>query len=265
MRIPDFKSEEGSVLYKNTVGKLISPRVAEVLSQQIQPVISKFNSVLDLGCGPGTLCLPLAEAHPDLRITAVDASEAMVDLVRTSAEERGLHNLRIATMDAGHIDLDPASFDAVLCNLAFPFFPRPYDSTRELFTVVKPGGQVYFTVPGRNTWNEFFQVAEEVLGDMIQMARPFLSKFTQAEVLPAALEGAGFEQVSEIRTLLPFQFANGQDVLSFFGELFHLLDYAPNDVQADLAEAIDRHHPDGFTMHYEAVLRTAKRPCEKTC
>ncbi|MCL6443809.1 MAG: methyltransferase domain-containing protein [Alicyclobacillus sp.] len=218
MRIPNFKSEEGSVLYKNTVGRVISPRVADVmLSHAISHLTSStIRRVLDLGCGPGTLCVPIAAQYPRLLVTAVDSSDSMVVLGKEEAVRRGLNNIEFRIMNAGHIDLEPESFDLVLCNLAFPFFPRPFDSMCEVFGVVRPGGTVMFTVPGRHTWEEFFEVVRNVVGDVITMAKPFLSKFTQAEVLPDAMTAAGFEKLEEVRTRLPFHFENGKAVQRLF-------------------------------------------------
>lgn len=262
MKVPNFKTEEGSILYKDTVGRLISPRVAGILLEQAKFQLEGLHAsrVLDLGCGPGTLTFPLAIGNPELDITAVDASKTMVELASAEAAKLGATNIRFEQMDAGHISFAPDSFDLVLCNLAFPFFARPEQSMAEVLSVIRPGGAACFTVPGRKTWDEFFEVAADTLGDMISVARPFLTKFSQAEALPGAMATARFEQVTQEKTLLPFYFANGQAVLNFFGELFHLLDYATPDMKSEIADAIDRNHSDGFTMHYEAVLLTAKRP-----
>lgn len=262
MKIPNFKTEEGSILYKDTVGRLISPRVAGILLEQAKYQLDRLQArrVLDLGCGPGTLTLPLAIGNPELDITAVDASMSMVELASAEAARLGLSNVRLQQMDAGHISFAPASFDLVLCNLAFPFFARPQQSAAEVFSVIRPGGAACFTVPGRKTWDEFFEVAADTLGDMMTVARPFLSKFAQAETLPTAMVTVGFDQITQEMTLLPFYFPNGQAVLDFFSELFHLLDYATPDMKSEIADAIDRNYPEGFTMHYEAVLLAARRP-----
>lgn len=261
MKIPNFRTEEGSILYKDTVGRLISPRVAGILLEQAKSYLGseKVYSILDLGCGPGTISLPLAIGNPRVSITAVDASASMVALAQTEASKLGLENIVFRQMDAGHIALDRDTFDLVLCNLAFPFFARPEESMREVCSVLRPGGATCFTVPGRETWNEFFEVATATLGDMMSMAKPFLAKFSQAEGLPEAMSAAGFDDITEERILLPFHFDNGQGVLDFFAELFHLLDYATPDMKSELAEAIDRSHGDGFTMHYEVVLLTGHR------
>ncbi|KUO95319.1 class I SAM-dependent methyltransferase [Ferroacidibacillus organovorans] len=262
MHIPNFKSEEGSILYKNTVGRRISPRVAKVILSHVaqNETASTRRDVLDLGCGPGVLGLSIAAQYPQFIVTAVDSSDVMIALGKEEAAKQNLSNIDFRTMSVEKIDLERKGYDLVLCNLAFPFFPRPFDSMREVYEVVRPGGTVFFTVPGRQTWEEFFDVTTLVLGDMAMMAKPFLSKFTQAEMLPNAMAAAGFEKLKEVRTRLPFHFENGQAVLDFFSELFHLLDYAPEDIKEEMINAIDQGHPNGFTMHYEVVLLSAQRP-----
>lgn len=65
-----------------------SPYVAQFLKKiQLAPQWS----VLDVGCGPGTLSLPLAETVR--RVTAIDFSAAMLAELRQRTEERGLTNL----------------------------------------------------------------------------------------------------------------------------------------------------------------------------
>ena len=261
MRTPNFKTEEGSILYKDTVGRLISPRVADVLLARARARLlsSDIRRVLDLGCGPGAVSLPLARGNPQLQVVGVDASAAMIALARAEAAECGLQNIQFRQMDAGRLELPPGAFDLALCNLAYPFFAKPDESMRAVHDLLRPGGQVFFTVPGRRTWDEFFAVAAAVLGGAANAARPFLAKFSQAETLPAAMSEAEFVGVTEERTLLPFRFARGEDVLAFFSDLFHLLDHAPPDMKSEIAEAIDVRHPGGFTMHYDVVLLGGER------
>src|SRR5690349_8551318 len=72
---------------------------------------ARLGSAIDLGCGPGDVMLRLARACPNLRITAVDGSEAMIVLARAAIEAAGLDG-RITAM-AGYIpglDLPEQSF-----------------------------------------------------------------------------------------------------------------------------------------------------------
>ncbi|HSR36631.1 MAG TPA: class I SAM-dependent methyltransferase, partial [Desulfurivibrionaceae bacterium] len=48
-------------------------------------------SVLDVGCGPGTLSLPLAQEVR--RVTAIDFSSAMLDELRQRATAAGFENI----------------------------------------------------------------------------------------------------------------------------------------------------------------------------
>ena len=48
-------------------------------------------SVLDVGCGPGTLACPLAKAVR--QVTAIDFSPAMIDILRARSEREGIRNI----------------------------------------------------------------------------------------------------------------------------------------------------------------------------
>lgn len=50
-----------------------------------------INSLLDVGCGPGDLTLPLARQVP--RLVAVDFSQAMLDLLQQQAAREGIDNI----------------------------------------------------------------------------------------------------------------------------------------------------------------------------
>ncbi|MHB1183675.1 MAG: class I SAM-dependent methyltransferase [Desulfobulbia bacterium] len=68
---------------------LDSPFVAQFLSRlQVEPEWS----VLDVGCGPGTLAIPLARQVR--RITALDYSAAMLDELGKRARQESLTNIR---------------------------------------------------------------------------------------------------------------------------------------------------------------------------
>ena len=43
-------------------------------------------TVLDLGCGPGTVALRVAKARPDLRVSGVDPYREMVEHARNRAD-----------------------------------------------------------------------------------------------------------------------------------------------------------------------------------
>ncbi|MFF9819827.1 class I SAM-dependent methyltransferase [Streptomyces sp. NPDC014006] len=98
--------------------------------------------VLDLGCGPGTLALDLAERG--MRITGVDASQEMLDEGRTWARQRGVSEaVEWRCGDAARVDhVDRlGTFDGAVIADAFHWFDRQRVLTA-LDKIVRPGGFV---------------------------------------------------------------------------------------------------------------------------
>ena len=96
--------------------------------------------VLDVGCGTGTLALPLAESGAE--VLAVDVSAVMTDAVAVEATRRGLVNLSTLTTSAESLDLPPSSLDAVVSNYALHHL-RDADKSRLLDSAsrwLRPGG-----------------------------------------------------------------------------------------------------------------------------
>jgi 16S rRNA (guanine1207-N2)-methyltransferase len=58
------------------------------------PAPSPIGDVLDLGCGYGTMTLPLAARSPDATVWAVDVNRRALDLCAENALRNGLENVR---------------------------------------------------------------------------------------------------------------------------------------------------------------------------
>ena len=71
-------AEKTNPQYSGTVIDLINP--------------SPRDKVLDVGCGPGTLSIPLAKRVES--VTSLDTSEGMLGVLKRRAEEEGLNNIR---------------------------------------------------------------------------------------------------------------------------------------------------------------------------
>jgi cyclopropane-fatty-acyl-phospholipid synthase len=75
--------------------------------------IADGQSVLELGCGWGSLSLWMARQFPHANITAVSSSQAQHDHVAEQARLRGLLNLRVVTADMNVFAPDGA-FDRIV-------------------------------------------------------------------------------------------------------------------------------------------------------
>ncbi|WP_417734919.1 SAM-dependent methyltransferase [Rosistilla oblonga] len=70
-------------------------------------------SILELGCGWGSLSLWMAEHYPNSQITAVSNSHSQREFITARARNAGLTNLQVLTVDINHFQPDD-SFDRVV-------------------------------------------------------------------------------------------------------------------------------------------------------
>ena len=101
--------------------------------------------VLDIGCGPATICLDIAQRWPQARLSCVDGSEAMIQRAakRLAAhpELAGRVDLVCEAVPLPHGALEGA-FDAVLSNSLLHHLHDPSVLWREILVQAKPGGFV---------------------------------------------------------------------------------------------------------------------------
>ncbi|MGH9470518.1 MAG: class I SAM-dependent methyltransferase [Terriglobia bacterium] len=98
---------------------------------------------LDVGAGPGAICLKLARRCPGLHMTGVDRSETMVRAARNAALAQGLEGrLVFRRGEAARLDFPDASFDLVICNSVLHHLASPVEAFGEMARVTRPGGTV---------------------------------------------------------------------------------------------------------------------------
>ncbi|MET9319800.1 methyltransferase domain-containing protein [Streptomyces sp. NPDC003038] len=127
-------------------------------------------SVLDVGCGPGTITADLAElVAPGGRVTAVDASADIVAQARAYTAERGLSQVEYAVADVHALDFPDGSFDVVHAHQVLQHVGDPVRALREMRRVCRPGGIVaardadyaamawYPAAPGLEEWLRLYR------------------------------------------------------------------------------------------------------------
>jgi len=99
---------------------------------------------VDLGTGPGDIPLRVASARPGWRITAVDASEAMLRWARSAVVRAGVADrIRLVRADAKTLPFAAGTFDVVFSNSILHHLSSPERLWSEIRRVGRPGAAVF--------------------------------------------------------------------------------------------------------------------------
>ncbi len=122
-------------------------------------------TVADLGSGSGLFTRPLArEVAPGGIAYAVDIDPKLLEIVRRSADEAGITNIR--TVDAAPNDPQlPAPVDLIFICDAFHHLPDKPAYARTLARYVKPGGRVA-VIDFASHWPPGHEAMQYTVGDL---------------------------------------------------------------------------------------------------
>lgn len=95
--------------------------------------------LLDVGCGPGTVTLPLSGLFQE--VVGLDADPAMIQEAQRLASERGVRNIRWVHARAEDLPADLGVFEVVTFAASFHWMDRPFVAG-VVRTMLEPGGAV---------------------------------------------------------------------------------------------------------------------------
>src|SRR6201981_3789636 len=107
-------------------------RTAEDSAGYLLPHLRPGMSVLDVGCGPGTITVDLAARVAPGRVTAVEMTNEALDLARVEAHARDQSNVDFVTSDVHALDFPDDTFDVVHAHQVLQHVADPVQALREL-------------------------------------------------------------------------------------------------------------------------------------
>lgn len=117
-------------------------RTAENSAGYLLPHLLPNTSILDVGCGPGTLTVDLAaHVHPG-RVVGVDVAPEVVEQARAHAAEIGATEVSFVAGDLRQLALPPGSFDIVHAHQVLQHLRDPVAALQAMATLTRPGGLV---------------------------------------------------------------------------------------------------------------------------
>jgi SAM-dependent methyltransferase len=132
--------EQYTMGYGDAATLIMSMRTAERHAAFFVPYLHSGMTVLDCGCGPGTITLGLAQLVAPGQVTGTEIEEAQVALARRNAANRKVMNVQFETADLYKLPFADNTFDAVFISAVLGNLREPIRGVREAHRVLKPGG-----------------------------------------------------------------------------------------------------------------------------
>ena len=163
-----------------------------------QATILPGESVLDLGCGSGTLAIQLKQRVPTARVVGLDGDPDILSRARLKALRVGLP-VRFDQGLSWELPYPDASFDVVLSTLFFHHLDvrGRFRTLAEVARVLGPGGRLHVADWGRqgSLLMRILSFPDRLLDGVDRTADSFAGR------LPVLMDEAGFVSVSETGTL----------------------------------------------------------------
>lgn len=148
-------------------------------------------SAVDVGCGAGLLCEPLARLGA--AVTGVDAAPENVRAAALHAEGAGL-DIRYLSGELAQLDL--GQFDLVTCLEVLEHVADKPGFITELVSALAPGGLLVLSTPNRTAQSRLLLVESAELLGMVPRGTHHWEDFITPEELEPLLRAAGLEVVT---------------------------------------------------------------------
>ena len=131
--------------------------------------------VLDAGCGPGRLTIPLARAvGPGGEVVALDGQPEMLEKLEGRIADEGITNVRLLRAGLGEGALRGGGFDRVVLAMVLGEVRDRRKAVRELYAALEPGGVLSVTeIFGDPDYRRPSTVRREVEGAGFRLVRSF--------------------------------------------------------------------------------------------
>jgi ubiquinone/menaquinone biosynthesis C-methylase UbiE len=185
---------------------LMRSRNAAEYADFVLPSIGSRDRVIDVGCGPGSITVGVAQVAG--HVTGIDVDDAEFADARVYAAEHGIDNVEFLEGSIYELDFPDASIDVCTLFAMMETLDDPFAGLAEVRRVVKPGGLVGASSieygglilhgPGEPLLRRFYELRLQLWtaqGDV---------HFYRGRELRGLLLAAGFEQVEASTTYFSY-------------------------------------------------------------
>ena len=120
----------------------MSRRLVQSHGQFFLRHLSAGKSVLDCGCGPGSITLSIASLVDPGRVIGVDYDVSQIERAISAAKNSGISNAEFCTADSYALPFGDTTFDRVFSHALIEHLSEPLRAVSEMFRVLKSGGYI---------------------------------------------------------------------------------------------------------------------------
>jgi trans-aconitate 2-methyltransferase len=242
-----------------TYDRLSDPQVewAHALLDRLS--LAGDETVLDAGCGSGSVTRLLIERVPRGRVIAVDAAPSMLEHVRQVLRPQD----RAIASDLAELDLAGDPVDAVFSNAVFHWLPDHDRLFRALFAALRPGGRVEAQCGGSGNVERFHAATREVCAED-RFAPHFDGwvdpwTFSDPEVTMTQLRRAGFTGVRCWLEETPVELPDPPAYMRTTCLGYHV-QRLPEELREEFVGRVRERLPDPLVLDYVRLNISARRP-----
>jgi SAM-dependent methyltransferase len=255
-----------------TLGQWLGPATKVMLDLA---GVATGGRVLDVAAGAGEQTITAAHrVGPSGYVLATDISANILAHAAQAARRANLQNVETRVMDGENLEVEPASFDAVISRVGLIYFPDQQRALLSMRRALKPGGRlaaIVYTTPDKNG---FFSTPVSIIRRRAQLPPPLPGQpgpfsLGAPGVIEEAYRRAGFVDIQTCVVSAPLRMDSAAECVRFeresFGALHQMLaglDETERQATWDeIAEALQTFEgPDGFEGPCELLVAAGTNP-----
>lgn len=222
--------------------------------------LEKDDTVLDLGCGTGSITIEIAAKVPSGIVIGLDISEEMLTYAREHYQASNVIYMQGDARDLPFVE----QFDKVVALLTLNWIKEQELALASIYNALKYNGKALITRPGKQPSN-LGPIAQELVKTTYWA--PYFSNFEQkkyyysAEEYATMLEAAGFsvEKISQNSTHTYFK--DKEALIGFIYPLCNFIDHLSSDLQEQFVKEVvnvmlesNQTFPDGSILLHDFKL-----------
>jgi len=159
-----------------------------------------FSRILDIGCGDGSISLPLLT--PQRHLTLTDLSEGMLSIAHSKIPAELVENVEIVNKDFMAAAFGEQSYDLIVCVGVLAHVDSPEALLRKIVSLLEPGGSLVLEQTAADHFmTDIVRLLEKAHGLFVP-EKYERNQLSRSEII-GMLEKQGLELVASFRYSLP--------------------------------------------------------------